>query len=99
MKPQVRANWLCDRYKRALITQFNVTKAGRRRVSAIYLSFAGRPCTPEKLLWSSRCLGAYSKRPNWTTIANQISLHCLRESTKGLYAWDNGKRVITYNNH
>ena len=83
MKPQVRANWLCDRYKRALITQFNVTKAGRRRVSAIYLSFAGRPCTPEKLLWAE-WTSAYSKRPNWNTIANQISLPCLRESTKGL---------------
>lgn len=84
MKPQVRANYLCDKYKRDLITQFNVTKTGRRRVTAIYLSFAGRPCTPEKLLWSSRCLGAYSKRPNWNTIANAIELHCLRESTKPL---------------
>ena len=76
MKPQVRANWLCDRYKRGLITQFNVTKAGR-------LSFAGRPCTPEKLLWAD-WTSAYSKRPNWNTIANAIALHCLRESTKGL---------------
>ena len=83
MKPQVRANWLCDRYKRHIITQHNITKAGRRRVSAIYLSFAGRPMCPEKLLWADWTF-AFSKRPNWNTIANQISLHCLRESTKGL---------------
>jgi hypothetical protein len=83
MKPQVRANYLCDKYKRDLITRFSVTPSGRRRVTAIYLSFAGRPCTPEKLLWAD-WTSAFSKRPNWTTIANQISLHCLRVSTKGL---------------
>jgi len=80
MKPQVKANWLCDKYKRHIITQHNITKAGRRRVTAIYLSFAGRPMCPEKLLWADWI----SKRPNWRTIANAIELFCLRRSTKGL---------------
>lgn len=95
MKPQVRANYLCDKYKRDLIIRFSVTPSGRRRTVAIYLSFAGRPCTPERLLWASteqqfpfmRSTGEKwleSKRPNWVAIANAIELFCLRRSTQGL---------------
>jgi|TARA_R100000084_G_scaffold69407_1_gene30689 hypothetical protein len=86
MKPQVKANYLCDKYKRDLITRFNVTPSGKRRTVAIYLSFAGRPCTPERLLWASpeqqfpfmRSGETWlkSKHPNWAAIANEIETWC-----------------------
>ncbi len=92
MTPKQRAEYLCERYKRALITRFNVTPSGRRKTVAVYLSFPGRPSVPAQLLWASpeHCRQARdldlstSKRLDWRTIGNAIALHCIRISTRGM---------------
>jgi hypothetical protein len=92
MTPKQRAEYLCERYKRALITRFNVTPSGRRKTVAVYLSFPGRPSVPAQLLWASpeHCRQARdldlstSKRLDWRTIGNAIALYCIRISTRGM---------------
>ena len=71
MRPRSAASWQADKMKRNLLYNRVKTQAGRWRISAIYLSFPGHPCTPEKLLWADWTT-AFSKRPNWRTIHNQI---------------------------
>lgn len=74
MKPRSAASWQADLSGRHLIFQKVRSKAGRKYLSAVYLSHRGHPCTPEHLLWAD-WTSAFSKRPNWRTIHNQIKSH------------------------
>ena len=92
MTPKQRVDFLCERYKRSLITHHTVTPAGRRKTVAVYLSFPGRPSVPAQLLWASpeRCRQAphldlsAATRLDWRTIGNEIAWYCTRISTRGM---------------
>ena len=71
MRPRSAASWQADLAQRNLILNKVRAQSGRMRLSAVYLSHKGHPCTPQTLLWADWTC-AFSKRPNWRTIQAQI---------------------------
>lgn len=72
MRPRVAASWQADAAGRNLIFRRSRGAGNRWRVSAVYLSHRGHPCTPALLLWSDDPGLSFSRRLNWRTIHNAI---------------------------
>ena len=72
MRPRAAASWQADKHGRHLILSKRKEAGKRQRLTAVYLSRPGHPCTPEKLLWSSDNGHRFPTRVDWRTIQRII---------------------------